>query len=57
MTVMLFGLRFLKCYVQNEGHIYDCNNEADWLFLQAKTQVSEDTACKILDTLCNCRGQ
>lgn len=49
-----FWFKVLEMLCSNEGHIYDCNNEADWLFLQAKTQVSEDTACKILDTLCNC---
>jgi uncharacterized phage protein (TIGR02220 family) len=32
-------------------HYYDCRNPADWLFLIAKTRVSEVTATEILNTL------
>ena len=56
MTVMLFGLRFLKCYVQMKGIFMTVTMKQTGCFYRQKTQVSEDTACKILDTLCNCGG-
>ena len=48
-----FWFKVLELLASAEGHVYDCNNEADWLYLQAKTHLSEDISSSILDTLCN----
>lgn len=45
--------KLLELLSSTDGHVYDCNNESEWLFLQAKTHLSADTVHSILDTLCS----
>jgi hypothetical protein len=46
-----FWFKLLELLGTTSGHIYDCRNVSAWKFLLAKTRVSEDVACRILDTL------
>lgn len=46
-----FWFKLLELLASAEGHVYYCDNESDWLFLQAKTHLTEDTMRSILDTL------
>lgn len=46
-----FWFKLLELLGRSEGHVYDYNNPADWEYLLAKTNVSEDTANSILQTL------
>ena len=48
-----FWFKLLELLASSEGHVYDCDNESDWLFLQAKTHLNDDVMSSILDTLCN----
>ena len=48
-----FWFKLLEMLASTEGHIYDCDNESDWLFLQAKTHLNDETMSSMLDTLCN----
>ena len=46
-----FWFKLLELLASSDGHVYYCNNESDWLFLQAKSHLSEETTLNILDTL------
>lgn len=46
-----FWFKLLEILGSTEGHYYDTNNSADWMFLLAKTKVSEETGTEILKTL------
>lgn len=46
-----FWFKLLEILGNTEGMYYDCNNVGDWEFLLAKTRVTEDIACSILNTL------
>jgi len=46
-----FWFKLLEMLANQDGLYLDCKNPAEWLFLVAKTRVSEDTATEILDTL------
>lgn len=48
-----FWFKLLELLASVEGHVYNCENDSDWLFLQAKTHLSEDTMRSIMDTLCS----
>ena len=46
-----FWFKLLEILGSQSELYYDCRNPANWLFLTAKTHVSEVTATEILDTL------
>lgn len=46
-----FWFKLLELLGVQENHAYDCNKPADWLFLIAKTKVTEEQAEGILNTL------
>lgn len=46
-----FWFKLLEILCDTNGQVYDCNNEANWEFLLAKTRVSSDIATDILNTL------
>ena len=46
-----FWFKLLEILGDSEGHYYDCNNEANWQFLLAKTKVDGVSAEKIIKTL------
>ena len=46
-----FWFKLLEILGAQEGLYYDCANPADWLFLVAKTKVTEETATEILNML------
>jgi len=46
-----FWFKLLELLAATEGHAYDFNKSQSWQFLLAKTQVSEDIANDILNTL------
>jgi hypothetical protein len=48
-----FWFKLLERLCSTEYHVIDCRNPARWQFLLAITNVKEDTACKLLDTLSN----
>lgn len=46
-----FWFKLLEILGMQEGHFYDCSKESNWLFLVAKTRVSEISATEILNIL------
>jgi hypothetical protein len=46
-----FWFKLLERLCDTEYHVIDCRNQARWQYLLAKTNVKEDTACRLLDTL------
>lgn len=46
-----FWFKLLELLGSQDGHFYDCNNEPDWIFFVAKTNVDEVSATEILDLL------
>lgn len=48
-----FWFKLLEILGNTSGHYFCYENKADWLFLVAKTNVSEDRATDILQTLCD----
>jgi hypothetical protein len=46
-----FWFKLLQRLCKSKGHFIDCNNTAEWQFLQAITLVSEDIANSILNLL------
>ena len=48
-----FWFKLLELLASSDGHVFHCSNASDWLYLQAKTHLSEEIVCSILDTLCN----
>ena len=46
-----FWFKLLEQLGKHKGLVYDCNNPSDWMFLLAKTLVTEDIANSILNTL------
>jgi len=46
-----FWFRLLERLCATPGHVMDCRNPARWQFLLAKTHVSEDIGCRILNLL------
>ncbi len=46
-----FWFKLLEILGKTEGHVFRCGNPEEWMFLVAKTHVSDETATKILDTL------
>ena len=46
-----FWFKLLEILGSTNGHFYDCRNSAEWMFLVAKTRVTEETATEILKTL------
>lgn len=46
-----FWFKLLELLANKEGLYLDCRDPAEWLYLVAKTRVSEKTAKDILDTL------
>ncbi|MBA7524283.1 hypothetical protein ES705_16420 [subsurface metagenome] len=46
-----FWFKLLEILGKTEDHVFRCGNSEEWMFLIAKTHVSEKTATEILDTL------
>lgn len=46
-----FWFKLLELLGKTPGHYLNVQNQADFEFLQAKTRLSEDIACRILDLL------
>lgn len=46
-----FWFRLLERLCSTPGHVMNCRNPARWQFLLAKTHVSEDIGCRILNLL------
>lgn len=46
-----FWFKLLELLGAKEGLYFDCSDDSEWLFLVAKTRVSEVSATEILDTL------
>jgi hypothetical protein len=46
-----FWFKLLEILGSQSGHYYDCRNPANWLFLLAKTHLSDVSATEILETL------
>lgn len=46
-----FWFKLLEILGTQEGLYYDCSNSANWLYLTAKTRVSEEKAEQIMSTL------
>lgn len=46
-----FWFKLLELLGATDGHVYNCRNTAEWEFLLAKTHVSNDIACRILQKL------
>lgn len=46
-----FWFKLLETLGQQENLVYDCNNDANWMFLLAKTRINEVSATEILNTL------
>lgn len=46
-----FWFKLLQRLCKAKGHVIDCNNPAEWEYLQAITLVNEDTATGILNLL------
>jgi hypothetical protein len=47
-----FWFKLLELLGKSKGHYLDVRNQVDFEFLQAKTRLSEDITCRILDLLC-----
>ena len=46
-----FWYKLLELLCSSDGHMYDCSEAANRMYLTAKTRVPEETAKEILDTL------
>lgn len=51
-----FWFKLLELLGMQPEHYYDCGDEADWIFLVAKTNVDEISATEILDLLARMRA-
>lgn len=46
-----FWFKLLELLGSTENHFFDCRNESNWEFLQAKTHLGEDTCSELLNLL------
>ena len=46
-----FWFKLLELLCKSDGHYYDCNGVAEWMYLIALVKVKEETAIDILNTL------
>lgn len=51
-----FWFKLLELLGTSEGHFIDCNNQHDWLFLTAKTRLTEDLCTEILNMLASLKA-